>query len=272
MPKIHQTSSRTSLPKLPHRRRILDRERKRPNATGWNHFELREYDGRIGRWTNPDPKRQFANPYIAYGNNPINIIDPDGGFSGPTPKTIMSSFAKALFISAEKLAEYSYQYKFAGSTDSNLAVESINLKTHVNNTLIGDVTFDLNGKSFEAQVRWFGNSNEILSAKFTKHGGQNNSNVLVFSGGPGGVVGKVHFESEADFLQVQKTYTNYVNNLIQSKIEGASIEVANTEARREEWIKHYQEKGVTENFEITNIQDKPGLWETFKSWLLGDDN
>jgi len=78
MPKIHQTSSRTSLPKLPHRRRILDRERKRPNATGWNHFELREYDGRIGRWLSVDPARQYSSPYTAYGNNPMYYVDPDG--------------------------------------------------------------------------------------------------------------------------------------------------------------------------------------------------
>ncbi|MEO9801589.1 MAG: RHS repeat-associated core domain-containing protein, partial [Reichenbachiella sp.] len=47
--------------------------------TGFNHFELREYDQRIGRFMVPDPYRQFASPYMAMGNNPINGVDPDGG-------------------------------------------------------------------------------------------------------------------------------------------------------------------------------------------------
>jgi RHS repeat-associated protein len=47
--------------------------------TGWNHFELREYDAIIGRWLVPDPKRQFYSPYIGMGNNPISGIDLDGG-------------------------------------------------------------------------------------------------------------------------------------------------------------------------------------------------
>jgi RHS repeat-associated protein len=50
------------------------------DETGWNHFELREYDPVIGRWTATDPKRQFFSPYVGMGNNPINGVDPDGGF------------------------------------------------------------------------------------------------------------------------------------------------------------------------------------------------
>ena len=46
--------------------------------TGWNHFEAREYDPVIGRWTSVDPAREFASPYLALANNPINGIDPDG--------------------------------------------------------------------------------------------------------------------------------------------------------------------------------------------------
>lgn len=47
--------------------------------TGWNHFELREYDTKIGRWTATDPEEQFYSPYVGMGNDPINGIDPDGG-------------------------------------------------------------------------------------------------------------------------------------------------------------------------------------------------
>ena len=49
--------------------------------TGWNAFELRMYDGRIGRWLSPDPYGQFSSPYVAMGNNPITGMDPDGGLN-----------------------------------------------------------------------------------------------------------------------------------------------------------------------------------------------
>ena len=47
--------------------------------SGWNHFQLREYDPVIGRWLVPDPYRQYASPYKAMGNNPGRNTDPDGG-------------------------------------------------------------------------------------------------------------------------------------------------------------------------------------------------
>jgi RHS repeat-associated protein len=47
--------------------------------TGWNHFELREYDAVIGRWTATDPAGQYYSPYLSMGNNPANHVDPDGG-------------------------------------------------------------------------------------------------------------------------------------------------------------------------------------------------
>jgi len=51
--------------------------------TGWSHFELREYDPVVGRWLVPDPMRQYWSPYMAYGNNPVNIVDPRGGEGDP---------------------------------------------------------------------------------------------------------------------------------------------------------------------------------------------
>lgn len=49
--------------------------------TGWNHFELREYDPVIGRWTSTDPYGQYWSPYIGMGNDPVNGTDPDGAYS-----------------------------------------------------------------------------------------------------------------------------------------------------------------------------------------------
>lgn len=48
------------------------------DETGWNHFEAREYDPVIGRWTSADPERQFHSPYLAMGNNPVMLADPNG--------------------------------------------------------------------------------------------------------------------------------------------------------------------------------------------------
>ncbi|WP_125722174.1 RHS repeat domain-containing protein [Flavobacterium ustbae] len=50
-------------------------------AIGMEAFQLRLWDGRIGRWLRPDPARQFASPYLGMGNNPIGMIDFDGGFA-----------------------------------------------------------------------------------------------------------------------------------------------------------------------------------------------
>lgn len=47
--------------------------------TGYTAFELRLYDTRIGRWMVPDPYEQYWSPYLAMGNSPVMMIDPDGG-------------------------------------------------------------------------------------------------------------------------------------------------------------------------------------------------
>ncbi|HBH49098.1 MAG TPA: hypothetical protein DDX98_10680, partial [Bacteroidales bacterium] len=47
--------------------------------TGYNSFELRLYDARIGRWLTTDPYGQFWSPYLGMANNPVSAIDPTGG-------------------------------------------------------------------------------------------------------------------------------------------------------------------------------------------------
>jgi RHS repeat-associated protein len=47
--------------------------------TGMEAFQLRLWDGRIGRWLSVDPMNEFDSPYLGMGNNPVNAIDPDGG-------------------------------------------------------------------------------------------------------------------------------------------------------------------------------------------------
>lgn len=43
-------------------------------------FQLRLWDGRIGRWLSPDPYGQHSSPYSSMGNNPVSHIDNDGGY------------------------------------------------------------------------------------------------------------------------------------------------------------------------------------------------
>jgi RHS repeat-associated protein len=51
------------------------------DETGWNDFELRSYDAQIGRFIQQDPYDQFPSPYTGIGNDPVNNIDKDGGWS-----------------------------------------------------------------------------------------------------------------------------------------------------------------------------------------------
>lgn len=60
--------------------------------TDWWAFQLRMYDGRVGRWMTYDPKKQYLSPYLALGNNPASRIDPDGGLDGPALAQFFSSF------------------------------------------------------------------------------------------------------------------------------------------------------------------------------------
>jgi RHS repeat-associated protein len=51
----------------------------------WNEFDLRTYDPQIGRWLSIDPYDEFTSGYIGMGNNPVNKVDPTGGFTDPSP-------------------------------------------------------------------------------------------------------------------------------------------------------------------------------------------
>jgi RHS repeat-associated protein len=43
-------------------------------------FEARMYDAVTGRWLAVDPQHQYHSPYLAMGNNPMMMVDPDGEF------------------------------------------------------------------------------------------------------------------------------------------------------------------------------------------------
>jgi len=51
------------------------------NETQWDDFELRSYYAQIGRFVQQDPYDQFPSPYTGMGNDPVNNIDPSGGWA-----------------------------------------------------------------------------------------------------------------------------------------------------------------------------------------------
>lgn len=64
-------------------------------------FELRLWDNRIGRWLTTDPAGQYFSPYLGMGNNPINGVDPDGGYWKPNYVNI---FGVTIDITALRVA------------------------------------------------------------------------------------------------------------------------------------------------------------------------
>jgi len=62
------------------------------SETGMEAFELRLWDGRIGRWLTVDPMSIHHSPYQGMANNPINIIDPTGGYPTPLEAVLMAAF------------------------------------------------------------------------------------------------------------------------------------------------------------------------------------
>ncbi|MCH7401827.1 RHS repeat-associated core domain-containing protein [Belliella kenyensis] len=48
------------------------------DLTGWYDFHARQYDAALGRWFGVDPQDQFSSPYLAMGNKPVMMVDPDG--------------------------------------------------------------------------------------------------------------------------------------------------------------------------------------------------
>jgi RHS repeat-associated protein len=66
--------------KLPNKYKFQGDYSEEEEESGYDEFDLRMYDPQIGRWIQHDPYNQYSSGYIAMGNDPVNNIDPDGGF------------------------------------------------------------------------------------------------------------------------------------------------------------------------------------------------
>jgi RHS repeat-associated protein len=79
----------------------------------WNDFALRNYDPQIARWVQQDPYQQFASPYVALGGDPVNMVDPSGGWSA-----LANGLAKGLGMTRLGVAALT---TFAGALLGNAA-------------------------------------------------------------------------------------------------------------------------------------------------------
>jgi RHS repeat-associated protein len=79
----------------------------------WNDFALRNYDPQIARWVQQDPYQQFASPYVVLGGDPVNMMDPSGGWSA-----LANGLAKGLGMTRLGVAALT---TFAGALLGNAA-------------------------------------------------------------------------------------------------------------------------------------------------------
>ncbi|RXK58566.1 hypothetical protein ESA94_18210 [Lacibacter luteus] len=85
----------------------------------WNEFFLRNYDPQIGRWLSLDPYNEFASGYIGIGNDPINLVDPTGGFVNPPTalsKAIAFARANSSTVTLLKSGQLSVVYALSDGT------------------------------------------------------------------------------------------------------------------------------------------------------------
>jgi RHS repeat-associated protein len=116
--------------------------------TGMEAFQLRFWDGRIGRWLSPDPYGQHFSPYSGMGNNPVSHIDGDGGWEtwlGAIGGWIGGGFKGSVFKS-DGLGDYGIRYK-GTSNSEGVTVYSPNFGgQRFNNSGYSNIT-SINSKS-----------------------------------------------------------------------------------------------------------------------------
>ncbi|MBO2009608.1 RHS repeat-associated core domain-containing protein [Hymenobacter negativus] len=130
--------------------------------TGWENFELRMYNSRIGRWTSYDPEGQFDSPYVGMGNNPVSGVDPDGGIGIPVNAfTRAASSAKmvdAFWMSMSNLSNVAV----TGSHLASIGLQGLNyankgamfLGRYANGTFQGEEAALRSAGTFVAGLGW----------------------------------------------------------------------------------------------------------------------
>ncbi len=94
--------------------------------TGKIAFQLRLYDQRINRWLTPDPKGAGFSPYWSMDNDPINLIDPDGGCPKcPDP----SGYSEGSTYTATDGQTYTHLGDFGWSSTPEVNVFGVSMET-----------------------------------------------------------------------------------------------------------------------------------------------
>lgn len=133
----------------------------RDEETGWNHFELREYDPVVGRWFQTDPEGQFCSPYIGMANNPVTGVDPNGGYFfglfGSTREQRQAARQFAAITGGEVLNITSAK-NIAVSFIERTEVDSDGLSSTTSNIM----EFGFYGKDDIATRAWDANMNQFI--------------------------------------------------------------------------------------------------------------
>ena len=95
------------------------------------------YDGRVGRWMTTDPYSQYHSPYLAMGNDPINLVDPDGGFASSPLDDYVYDINTGVLHHFETDEPDKFYVGTVSENEYTLLTEGVELSTLSLNNLVG---------------------------------------------------------------------------------------------------------------------------------------
>lgn len=119
-------------------------------------FELRLWDGRLGRWLTVDPMGEFDSPYLGMGNNPISLTDPTGGSTDSPDNEYKGVWNK-------ETQQYDY------TQISNEGGEFYDVVHYEGGSLGGTTDFIVN-PYIKVQSNWFSEDDLLLEATIRRTG------------------------------------------------------------------------------------------------------
>jgi RHS repeat-associated protein len=95
------------------------------DLTKWYDFHARQYDASLGRWFGVDPQDQFASPYLAMGNNPVMMVDPDGEFAILVAAAVGALISGATYTASVALSKGGFSNWNWGQFGKSLAIGAV---------------------------------------------------------------------------------------------------------------------------------------------------